>query len=138
MKFKIVTPEKVVYEDEITQVSLPTTIGEITVLPHHVPLVSVLLAGELRIVDKEGEHLLAVAGGFVEVRSNNEVIVLTDNAERAAEIDIVRAEAARQRAEEQMQTAKNREDIDYAKLQAVLDREFNRVRIGKKYRKLPS
>jgi len=134
INFKIATPEKVVYEDTIFQVSIPTTSGEITVLPNHIPLVSVLVAGELKIKDKEGEHAIALAGGFLEVRGNNEIIILTDNAERAEEIDLERAEEARKRAEEEMEQAKSREDVDFARLQAVIDREMNRVRVGKKYK----
>ena len=134
INFKIATPEKVVYEDTIFQVSIPTTSGEITVLPNHIPLVSVLVAGELNIKDKEGEHAIALAGGFLEVRGNNEIIILTDNAERAEEIDLERAEEARKRAEEEMEQAKSREDVDFARLQAVIDREMNRVRVGKKYK----
>jgi len=136
LKFKIATPEKVVYEDEINQASIPTTSGEITILPNHIPLVSVLQAGEIKIVDKDGEHVLAVAGGFLEVRDNNEIVILADNAERAEEIDLERAEEARTRAEKELKKAKTEENIDFAKLQAVIDREMNRIRIGKKYKKL--
>lgn len=136
IKFKIATPEKVIYENDILQVSIPTTTGEITVLPHHSPLVSILQAGELKVKDDKGEQVIAVSSGFLEVRANNEVIILADNAERADLIDIDRAEAARQRAEEQMKAAKAGEDIDYAKLQAVIEREMNRVRVGKKYKKV--
>jgi len=134
--FKIATPEKVVYENDIFQVSIPTTTGEITILPHHSSLVSIAQAGELRIKDDNGEQVIAIAGGFLEVRPNNEIIILADNAERAEHIDVERAETARKRAEEQMAAANGREDVDYAKLQAVIDREMNRVRIGKKYRKI--
>lgn len=134
LKLKIATPEKVIYENEIKQVSIPTMDGEITVLPNHVPLVSVLKAGEMKIVDKEGEQILAVSGGFLEVRGQNEIVILTDNAERATEIDIDRAEQARLRAEEMMKQTKAGEDIDFAKLQAMIDREMNRVRVGKKYK----
>ena len=137
IKFKIVTPEKVIYEDEIFQVSIPTASGEITVLPNHIPLISVLQSGEMTIKDKDGEHIMALAGGFLEIRDNNEVVILADNVERADEIDLERAEEARKRAIEQMEEAKNREDIDYAKLQAVMDREMNRIRVGKRYKKLP-
>jgi F-type H+-transporting ATPase subunit epsilon len=135
LKLKIATPEKVVYGNEVDQVSIPTMDGEITVLPNHVPLVSVLKAGEMRIVDKEGEQVLAVSGGFLEVRGQNEIVILADNAERATEIDVERAEQARARAEEMMKQAKAAEDIDFAKLQAVIDREMNRIRVGKKYKK---
>ncbi|MBD3311712.1 MAG: ATP synthase F1 subunit epsilon [Candidatus Magasanikbacteria bacterium] len=134
IKFKIATPERIIYEDEVKQVSIPTINGEITVLPNHIPLVSVLKAGELRIEDKEGEHPIAIAGGFLEVRGNNELIILADNAERAEEIDIERAKEARERAIKQMEEAKNRQDVDFAKLQAVLDREMNRIRVGRKYK----
>ncbi|MEK7624083.1 MAG: F0F1 ATP synthase subunit epsilon [Patescibacteria group bacterium] len=137
IKFKIVTPERVIYENDVSQVSIPTTTGEITVLPHHIPLVSVITAGELKIKDASGEQFLAVAGGFVEVRPNNELVILADNAERAEEIDITRAEAARARAEEAMMQKHDLEDVDFARLQAVMERELNRLRIGKKYRKLP-
>ena len=137
LKFKIVTPEKVIYENEIFQVSIPTTSGEITVLPNHIPLVSVLAAGELRIKDKDSEHHLAVSGGFLEVRGKNEVIILADNAERVEEIDLQKAEEAKQRAEEQMKNIKNVQDVDYARLQAAIDREVNKMRVAKKYRNIP-
>ncbi len=136
IKFKIATPEKVVYEDEIKQVSIPTTSGEITILPNHIPLVSVVQAGEMKIVDKDGEHVLAIASGFVEVRVNNEVVVLADRAERAEEINLERAEEARNRAEKEMNDARNREDVDFARLQAMVDKEMNRIKVGKKYKKL--
>lgn len=134
LKFKIATPEKVVYEDEIKQVSVPTTTGEITILPHHIPLVSVIQAGEMKIVDNEGEHILAIASGFIEVRANNEVVILADHAERAGDIDLERAQEARTRAEKEIAEAKDRQDVDFAKLQAILDREMNRVRVGNKYK----
>ena len=137
LKIKIVTPEKVVYENEVFQVSIPTMSGEITVLKNHIPLVSVMKAGELRIKDKSGEVHLAVSGGFVEVRGNNEIVLLSDYAERVEEIDVQRAEEARKRAEEQMKQAKNIENIDFAKLQALIDRNMNRIRIARKYRSLP-
>jgi F-type H+-transporting ATPase subunit epsilon len=137
LKIKIVTPERVVYENEVFQVSIPTMSGEITVLKNHIPLVSVMKSGELRIKDKSGEVHLAVSGGFVEVRGNNEIVLLSDYAERVEEIDVQRAEEARKRAEEQMKQAKNIENIDFAKLQALIDRNMNRIKIARKYRSLP-
>jgi len=137
MKLQIVTPEKIVYENEIKQIIIPTTSGQITVMQNHIPLISVLQAGEMTITDNDGEHIMAVAGGFLEVRANNEIIILADNAERAEEIDLERAEQARARAFEQMEKAKNEEDVDFARLQVVIDREMNRLKIGKKYKSLP-
>lgn len=136
IKLKITTPEGITYENDIFQATIPTTSGEITILPNHIPLVSVLNTGELRVKDKSGEQVIAVAGGFIEMRGNDELIILADNAERAEHIDIDRAEEARKRAEEQMKQAKAGEDINYARLQAVIDREMNRVKIGKKYKKI--
>ena len=137
LKFKIVTPERVIYEDEIMQVSIPTTEGEITVLANHIPLVCVLKNGEISIVDKEGTHPIAISGGFLEVKDDNQVIILADNAERAEEIDLERAEKARMRAQEQIEKADKEADIDFAKLQSVIDREMNRLKVGKKYKKMP-
>lgn len=138
IKFKIVTPERVVYEKEIRQVSIPTTTGEITILPNHIPLISTIAPGELKIFDDAGEQSIAIAGGAVEVRPGNEVVILADHAERAEEIDLLKAEEARQRAEDLMRQAKDAEDVDFAKIQAAMERELNRIRVGKKYRKLPS
>ena len=138
LKFKIVTPEKIIYENEILQVTIPTMSGEITILPNHIPLISVLKAGEMKIKDKNGEHNLAVSGGFLEVRGNNEIVILADHAERVAEIDIAKTEEAKQRAEEQMKKIKDIQDVDYARLQAVIDRELNKIKIAKKYRNLPN
>lgn len=138
LKFKIVTPEKTIYENEIYQVTIPTMEGEITVLPNHIPLISVLKAGELKFKDKEGEQQMAVSGGFLEVRGKNEIVILADHAQRVGDIDIDKAEEARARAEEQMANLKNAQDVDYAKLQAIMDRELNKLRVAKKYRNLPN
>ena len=90
----------------------------------------------MKVVDSVGEQIIAVEGGFLEVKANNEIIILADSAERADHIDIEQAEAARKRAEGQMEAVKGQEDVDYAKLQAIIDREMNRIKIGKKYKKL--
>lgn len=137
LKFKIVTPEKIIYENDIFQASIPTQEGEVTILPNHVPLISVLKAGELRFKDAQGEQSMAVSGGFLEVRGKNQIVVLADYAQRVADIDIAQVEEAKKRAEEQMANLKHTENIDFAKLQAAIDREVNTLKIAKKYRKLP-
>lgn len=131
IKFKIVTPEKVVYENEIDQITLPTQTGEITVLPNHIPLLSALKAGEL-VVKIDGRDLaMAIAGGFAEIRKN-EVIVLTENAERAEEIDEQRAEEARKRAQDLLNQAKNKEAVDYTGLAAKMEKELARLKVVRK------
>lgn len=137
LKFKIVTPERIVYENEISQITIPTMSGEITILPDHIPLVSVLKAGELKLKDKDGEQAIAVAGGFLEVRGKNEIVILADHAERVEEINIQKAEEAKKRAEEQIQKIKNVQDVDFARLQAVIDREMNKIKVARKYRRFP-
>lgn len=133
LEFEIATPEKIVYKDNIDQISLPTIMGEITILPHHRPLVAALAPGEIRIIKNNTEKLLAVGEGFVQVKPNNRVIVLAQNAETAEEIDYERAEAAKKRASELMKQ-KNFEDVEYATLAAKIERELARLRVAKKHR----
>lgn len=136
IKFKIVTIEKVTYEDEIDQLTVPTQSGEITVLAKHTPLVSLLKPGELKI-KKDGYTVsLSVSTGFLEVRKNSQVFILADSAERVEEIDVEASKKARQRAEEMLKQKQNRTDIDFAKLQAIINREVSRLKIAEKYRKI--
>jgi len=131
--FEITTPERTVFKDEVDQITLPTKMGEITILPNHLPLVAVLQPGEMRLVKDGKETLLAVAGGFIEVQPKNRVIILADNAERAEEIDVTRAEAARQRAEDLMKQ-KSVQDVEYTALAGKLERELARLRVARKHR----
>ncbi len=135
MKFDIITPERVVFSDDVLQVTMMTAAGEITVLPHHIPLVTVLMPGELRYKKNGEEFAIAISGGFAEVRSDNSIKILADTAEHAHEIDLARAEEARQRAAKLMETARSRDDVDYAAIAAKLEKELARLRVGKKYRK---
>lgn len=133
ISFEITTPERVVYKDEVDQITLPTAMGEITVLPNHIPLVAALKPGEIRLIKNGQEIIMAAAGGFIEVQPGNRVIVLADNAERAEEIDVSRAEAARQRAEELMKQ-KSVQDVEYTALAVKLERELARLRVARKHR----
>lgn len=136
LPFKILTPAGVVYESDIDKVTIPTELGQITVLPHHIPLIAVLKAGEL-IVHKEGRvYGMAVSGGVVEVRPTGEVYILADTAERAEDIDVTRAEAARKRAEELLQQQQNVADIDFARIQAAIEKELARLDVARKYRRI--
>ncbi|MBI2444453.1 MAG: F0F1 ATP synthase subunit epsilon [Candidatus Magasanikbacteria bacterium] len=136
MKFQIITPERPVFSEEIKQVSLPTVEGEITVLPHHVPLVTLLKPGELRYIKDSQEQTLAVSGGFAEVRPDGSVVILADTAEHAAAIDLTRAEEAKARAEKLMSEARHRDDVDYTALASKLEKELARLRVGQKYKKI--
>ncbi len=134
-KFKIVTPDGITYDDMIESVTIPTETGEITILEHHTTIVSVLRAGELQVHKKDQDVSIAVSGGVVEVRETGDVYVLADTAERAEHIDVERAEIARKRAEELLAQAQHADDIDFARIQAAIEKELARIHVGKKYRK---
>jgi len=134
IKLKIVTLEKVVSSDTVSQVSLDTKMGQITILPNHLPLVAELVPGEI-IVKKstkggETEEWMAVSGGFVEVLPDA-VVILADTAEYAAEIDQARAEEARAKAEELLKE-KMVDSKEYAYVAAKLQKELARLRVVRK------
>jgi F-type H+-transporting ATPase subunit epsilon len=134
IKFEITTPERVVYTDEVDSITIPTAKGEITVLPDHIPLIALLVPGELHIKKGNQEELMAVSGGFIEVRKDK-VIVLSDTAELAHEIDVEAVEEAKKRAEKLLQE-KRTDQVDYVGLSANLERELARLKVGKKYKRL--
>ena len=132
IKFKIVTPEKTVYESEIDQLTLPTQEGEITVMANHIPLIAVLQAGEL-VAKKGGEEIaMAVSGGMVEVR-RNEITILADTAERAEEIDIARAEEAKQKAEKLKDEKIRMDETEFATAAAIFEKNLARIRVARKH-----
>ncbi|PIR94431.1 ATP synthase F1 subunit epsilon [Candidatus Falkowbacteria bacterium CG10_big_fil_rev_8_21_14_0_10_39_11] len=132
INFKIATPEKVVFKEQVDQITLPTMQGEITILPNHIPLIAVLQPGELKIVIGQEEKMLSVSGGFIEVLADK-VVVLADTAERAEDLDVERAEAARKRAEEAL-SQKKTDAKEFAKLSALIEKETARVRVARKHR----
>lgn len=131
--FEITTPERTVLKREVVQVTLPTREGEITVLAHHIPLVSLLVPGELRCITPEGDVVtMAVSGGFIEVQEKG-VAVLADTAERVEEIDADRAAEARERARKAMQEAHGSEAM--AEATAVLEKHMVRLRVAERHRR---
>jgi len=138
IKLKIVTPERLVLEEMVDQVSLPTTLGEITVLPNHIPLISGLMSGDV-VAYVNSEHIpMAVVGGFVEVKQNEkgitEVAVLADFAEHVSELSDVAIEKAKARAEELKKLMENKEHVDFEHFEAELERSLTRVKIADKWR----
>jgi F-type H+-transporting ATPase subunit epsilon len=108
--------------------------GEITILPNHAALVATLATGELVARTKGGqEHNIHVAGGFVEVKDGNKIIILADGAEHHHEIDELEAEAAKQRAEETLKQS-NISGEEYALAAAALERSVSKLHIVRKYR----
>lgn len=135
MKLSIITPEKTLFkESDIKRVTLPTTQGEMTILPGHKPLVVFLQAGELIVEDNNEVRPLAVSGGFVEITQRH-IKVLADTAETVEEIDVERAEQARQRAE-QLLKEKKTDSREFAYLTAKIEKELSRLKVGKKYKNI--
>ena len=95
---EIVTPERLAYSDTVDAVNLPGIEGELGVLPHHAPLVSMLGVGELRIRKGGTEESFAIVGGFLQVRPDK-VVVMAETADMASEIDLEKAQEARRDAE---------------------------------------
>jgi F-type H+-transporting ATPase subunit epsilon len=129
----ITSPEKIVFQDEVDSISVPTTMGEITVLPQHIPLISLLTAGEIIIRLGHEEISMAISGGFLEVRGEG-VTVLADTAERSEEIDEARAEEAKKRAQSLL-SEKRIDAVEFATLSAKLEKELARLKVVRKRRK---
>ena len=124
---EVVTPERVAYSGQVSSLQAPGSEGSFGVLAGHIPLLTSLQIGRLRFVEEDGNEVkMAISGGFVEVR-REQVAVLAETAERVEEIDVERAEAARQRAEERLAQARD-EQVDVARAQAALARAINRLR----------
>lgn len=136
IKFEIVTPERTVLEEEVLQITVPTKEGEITVLPGHIPLVSVLAPGVIEAKKADGDiEVMSVSGGFIEVL-RSKVVILADTAERAFEIDLSRAEEARKRAEDLKKNETRFDREKFTEINAAIAKELARTRAAKKYRKI--
>lgn len=130
---EIVTPERVVVREDVDAVSLPTAVGEISILPDHTPYLGALAAGAVQMRRDGTDVLLAVSRGIVEVRDGRHVKVLADTAEHAEEIDEQRAEEARQRAQE-LQARATADDVAFAEATALIEKELARLRVRRKVR----
>ncbi len=129
----VVTAEREVYtEDGVDEVVAPGIQGELTVLPSHAPLLTMIKPGILRLVKGSDETDVAITGGFLEVKDDR-VTILADAAERAEEIDTVRAEEARRRAERTLEERGDTEELVAAA--ASLQRSLLRLRAAEKRRR---
>lgn len=144
LKLKIITPERLVLEEVADQVSIPTILGEITVLPNHIPLVVELAKGDVvSYINKEPKPY-AVVGGFIDVKKNEdgitEVAILADFAEHVSALSEDKIREAKERAEQLKKEMENKTIVDFEYFQSELERSLTRVKIAdkwksKKYRK---
>jgi len=133
MKLDVVTPESVICSCEVDAVIAPGVEGQLGILPHHAPLITMLQAGELIVRKDNDETCIAVYGGFPEVRPDR-VIVLADAAERAEEIDVAQAQEAKRRAEQALAHRKVSE-VDRAQAEAALRRSLLELKVSERKRK---
>ena len=131
-KLELVTAERLVYSEDVSMVIAWGTEGQLSILPHHAPLITMLQPGELIIRKDDEESYLAVSGGFLEVRPEK-VVILADACERADEIDIARAEEAKRRAGEIMEAPSP--ETDTATAEAALRRSLVRLKVAEKLRR---
>ena len=132
LKIEITTAERQVFSDDVNTVVAPGVEGELGILPHHAPLITMLKPGEVLIRKDSQETYLFVSGGFLEVRPDK-IIILADACERSDEIDVERAEAAKHRAEERLKTRPP--ELDMARAQAALLRSLVRLRVAERRRR---
>ena len=131
LQLEIVTPERLAYSDEVDSVQVPGSEGEMGILPHHAPLLSMLGVGELTIRKGGGEESFAIVGGFVQIRPDK-VVVMAETADMASEIDLERAQAARREAEQALQT--DQEPADLARARVALQAALLRIRVAERRR----
>jgi F-type H+-transporting ATPase subunit epsilon len=128
---EIVTPERLAYSDTVDAVNLPGIEGELGVLPHHAPLVSMLGVGELRIRKGGTEESFAIVGGFLQVRPDR-VVVMAETADMASEIDLERAQEARREAERALEGVARTDTVDLAAARAQLQHALLRIRVAER------
>ena len=133
IQIKVITPERTVFEGEMYQATLPVSDGLATILPDHRSYIASLKPGEIIMKKdpKDAEEVdLYVSGGFIEFHANN-LVVMSDEAERAEEIDLKEAEEARKRAEE-LKNRKFTDENEYAMVVASIEKQLARINIARK------
>lgn len=134
IKLEVVSPDKVVYTADINMLIVRSTDGELGILPNHAPLIAGLVPNAMRLLTDDGEQLVAVSGGFMEVQPQK-ITVLASAAELPINIDVNRAQKAYARAKERLEAFKNTEpklvDLDMARAETALNRAKARLQATK-------
>ncbi|SMC38355.1 F0F1 ATP synthase subunit epsilon [Sporomusa malonica] len=128
IRLDIVTPDRMVYSEDVNMVIARATDGDLGILAGHAPLIAGLDVWPLRILNDEGEQQLSLCGGFIEVRPQK-ITVLASCAELPEEIDVKRAAAAKERAESRLKASS---DIDVQRAEVALKRAMMRLRVAEK------
>lgn len=134
LHLEIISPERVVFTDEVDMVVAPGLEGELGILPHHTALFTQIKPGEIKIKKGREEIFLAITGGFLDVAPQSKVTILADYAVRAEDVEIARAEEAKKRAEQLMKEKKSDQEFVFA--QAELRRALLELKVAHR-RKAP-
>ena len=133
LHLEIVTPERMAYSDDVDMVLVPGVEGEMGILPHHTPLVSLLGLGELKIRKGGQEESFAIAGGFLQVRPDK-VVVMAETASLASEIDLEKAQEARREAQRALESGFH-EGADLATARAAMQQALLHIRVAERQRR---
>ena len=135
IRCEIVSQDRTVFQGDVDIVVLPGAAGEMGILPHHAPVLASLKYGVIKIRRDGKEEMFAVAGGIAEVQPDI-VTILADAAENIEDIDIIRAKAAKKRAEEALANLKPEDHDAYLRMEAALRRSNLRLDVVRRYRKV--
>ncbi len=135
IRCEIVSQDRTVFQDDVDIVILPGVAGEMGILPHHAPVLTILKYGVIKIRRGGREELFTVAGGMAEVQPDI-VTILADAAENIEDIDITRAKAAKKRAEDALASLKPEDQDTYLTMEAALRRSNLRLNVARRYRKV--
>ena len=125
---EIVTPERLVYSEQVNSLIARGVEGELGILPGHIPLVTPLQIAPITIKNGKQEKLVAVGGGFIEIRKDK-VVVLAESAEFPEDIDVDRARAAKERAERRLSSQSNQDHFDHRRAEIALQKAINRINV---------
>lgn len=136
LHLKLVNPERVLFEEDALSFTVPTQTGEITILPHHAPIVSALADGvaELKRPDGSMEEI-AISGGTLQVQEDGKLLVLADMAERGEDLDLQTIEKAKARAEALIKETSMADEEQYAEAVAYMSRELAKYKAALRYQK---
>ncbi|AZN38596.1 F0F1 ATP synthase subunit epsilon [Paenibacillus albus] len=124
---EIVTPERKAYAQDVNMIIVKGSEGELGILPNHIPMVTPLKIAPVTIKRDRSEEVIAVNGGFLEIRKDK-VVILAESAELPGDIDVARAESAKQRAEQRLNG--KRDEYDHVRAELALQRALNRIGVA--------
>lgn len=127
MKLEIVAPDKIFFQGEVEMLIVRATTGDMAILYHHEPCVCLLEIGKFKVINGDETRIGTVSGGFLRVEPEK-ITMIVEAVEWADEIDFVRAESAKLRAEERLQS-KGNSDIDVFRAELALRRALNRLKV---------